>query len=156
MIKTIISDFSKVLLFLNDNSKSGKLNELHQELLEKGSYDFWEYFTLNDELLNYYKSLSPNVGIYIFTSEFIQEHPPVKEKLDPIFKGVYSAARLGVSKIDPEAYKVLIQKIGINPNEAIFVDDTVENIEAAKIAGLKTVLFKDTARAIIEIAQLLD
>ena len=156
MINALISDFSKVLLFKKDDKNSGKLNELHQELLKTGDYDFWNYFTLNTELLDYYVNLSSKIEIYIFTSEYIQEYPPVMEKISPLFKDIFSALRLGVSKSTPEAYTKIASLIQKSPDEIVFVDDTEINIKAAQAAGLVTVHYQDNETAIEELNKIIN
>jgi hypothetical protein len=72
MVKVIISDFSRVLLFPVDKGYLGSLNSLNNELLKSDSnYDFTHHFTLNIELLCYYQTLG--MPVYIFTSVRIQE-----------------------------------------------------------------------------------
>lgn len=47
--------------------------------------------------------------------------------------------------IKPEAaiYEHTLNKLGIQPNEALFIDDRAENIEGAKESGLHALLFRD-------------
>ena len=156
MIKALISDFSKVLCFRKDDPTAGKLNEHHEGLQQKEDYNFWNHFTLNTELLDYYQEISSNIDVYIFTSEYIQEHPPVMEKLKPKFKDIFSAMRLGVSKADPQAYIKLAGLINKSPGEIIFIDDTLPNIQAAKEAGLITVHYHDNESAINKIRRILE
>lgn len=155
MIKALVSDFSKVILFRKDDPTLGKLNEHHEGLQQKGDYDFWNHFTLNTELLDYYQKLSSNIDVYIFTSEYIQEHPPVMKKLKPKFKDIFSAIRLGVSKADPQAYIKLSGLINKSPGEILFIDDTLPNIQAANDAGLITVQYRDNESAMREINEIL-
>ncbi len=153
MIRAVISDLSKVLLFRNDNSKLGQLNDYHEELLKQGNYDFWKYFMLNKELLNFYKKISSKISLYILTSRYIQEYPPLQKELKLISRRVFSAARLGISKNKPELYKKLTGLLRLSPNEIIFVDDFELNIKATKKAGFHTILFKNTILTINKLTQ---
>jgi len=155
MIKALISDFSKVLLFRKDNPELGKLNNYHKELLKKKDYDFWQYFILNTELLDFYKQLSSSLDMYIFTTKYIQEYPPVQKKLKSAFRKIFSAIRLGIKKDKPEAYLKLIDLLKLAPEEILFIDDTQANIEAAKKAGLKTIHFTDTKSIINRLGEIL-
>jgi len=74
MIKAIVSDFSRVLLFPKDKSYQGSLNALHKELSEKPSYNALDFFELNVGLLDFYKSLKDRIPVYIFTSDVIQDY----------------------------------------------------------------------------------
>ena len=141
MIKSIITDFSRVLLFPQDNEYTGRLNQLHQELLEDGDYYFWEHFELNDELLDFYKNISQKIPVYIFTTGCIQEYPQLKQKLDGVFEGIFTATGMEVQKDQKDTYIKLAGMIDVEPGEILYIDDTVKNAEAAKKAGCETIRF---------------
>lgn len=152
MIKTLLFDFSRVLLHPTDQTYTGSLNNLHRELKEDDSYYLFNYFELNQEILDFAKtikdkfkqSLPPSeIKLCIFTTDIIQNDPLIKEKIDPIFDKIYSANELGITKRDPESYKFIADDLGVKPEEIFFTDDTEGNIEAAKEAGLRTYLFVD-------------
>ncbi len=46
-----------------------------------------------------------------------------------------------VRKPDPAAYQALVDGLGEEPSEVVFVDDNAGNVEAAKRFGLRAVLF---------------
>jgi FMN phosphatase YigB (HAD superfamily) len=153
MIKCIVSDFSWVLLFPKDPQYQGRLNSLHVELLAGGDYDFWSYFKLNDELLEYYKTLIDQYSLYIFTAEYIQEYPPVKEIISKVFQKVYIAAEMGTTKSNVKAYENLTARLGVAPDEILFIDDHQENVDAAAQAGWQTILFENTAKTIAAVKE---
>jgi FMN phosphatase YigB (HAD superfamily) len=151
MMKAVISDFSRVLLFPKDDSFHSGLNALNNRLLsENPNYDFWQYFKVNNELLDYYKSL--NIPVYIFTSETVQDHPAIKTLLGSIFKDVFSAKELGLNKKESKSYKYLAQITGHNPNEILYIDDNHDNFSAAEKAGFKAILFKSNDDVIDRLA----
>ncbi len=147
MIKALITDFSKVVLFHKDSSYIGKLNRLHEELLKESDYDIWEHFKLNDDLLSYYKVLSSSLDLYIFTTRYIQEYPPIKSRLEWIFEDVFISTDLWVKKDEKEAYLLLAEKLKLKPEEILFIDDTLGNIEAAKEAWFNTVRYENFKQA---------
>lgn len=57
-------------------------------------------------------------------------------------------------KPEPEIYKHLIQKYNINPNEAVFLDDSMANLEAAKEFGFTTIHVTDIPKALEELRKL--
>ena len=81
--------------------------------------------------------------IYIlsnFSEKALREAAP---ELDYIEKadGAVISCRVGLIKPDPEIYKYLLEKYDVVPEEAVFIDDTEKNIEAARRLGLNTILF---------------
>lgn len=138
MIKTLLFDFSRVLLHPTNNTYVGSLNNLHRELKDNESYYLFNYFELNEELLEFLKTLKGKLEMCIFTTDIIQNDPLIREKIDPVFSKIFSAMELGISKKDPESYKFIAKDLGKNPDEIFFTDDSQSNIEAAKEAGLQT------------------
>jgi HAD superfamily hydrolase (TIGR01549 family) len=155
MIKALLSDFSRVLLFPVDEADKGGLNERYQKLESQGRYDFGQYFRFNHELLDFYQTIGAQIDLYIFTSEFIQQHPAVEAEMKNVFKHIFSAADLGVSKKDPQAYKIIIEKIGLSPAEILYLDDNKVNFDAAKEAGLAVILYESNEQARADIVQAL-
>ena len=158
MITTLISDFSKVLLFVKNKAFNGKLNALNKRLAEEmGDYPFFDYFRLNTELLDFYTLLNKkySISLHIFTTGTIQEKTQLQPFLQPLFRTVFSAHSMRVSKEDPQSYVELAKKVGAKPHEVIFVDDQQVNCDAAQKASMNTVLYSDNETVQKEILQLL-
>ena len=51
----------------------------------------------------------------------------------------------------PESFGIAASRIGVQPQEVIFVDDELRFIEAAQSFGVIGIQFKDTKQAIAEI-----
>ena len=58
------------------------------------------------------------------------------------FDQVVEAARLGVLKPDPEAFRLAAAEIGEDPERCLFVDDLAVNLEGAAATGMQTLLFE--------------
>ncbi len=102
MITTLLFDFSRVLLFPKNSEYQGMLNPLHAGNFTKSDYHFFDYFELNEELLGYLEKIKDKFGLNIFTTGNIQNAPEVRERINPIFKRVFAAGEMGVSKKDPK------------------------------------------------------
>ena len=57
------------------------------------------------------------------------------------FKVVFCSGDEGMAKPDPEAFELTLERLGLKPNEAVFIDDTREHVEAARKLGLQGILF---------------
>ena len=143
MITTLLFDFSRTILFPKDEAYKLGLNRLYGD--EKGRHEFTfdSHFVFNEQLLSYIKTIKDMFGIYIFTSGSVQNDPESRRILDPLFRGIYSAASIGISKADPAAYTYVLEDIGARASETVFIDDLARNIEAARHAGLHTILYED-------------
>jgi len=54
----------------------------------------------------------------------------------------YYSHRIGHRKPNASAFEYVLQKHGLNAAETIFIDDSINNIEAAQQLGLQTVHLK--------------
>ena len=63
-----------------------------------------------------------------------------RERLDGFFNVVVLSCLEGVRKPDAEIYLRTIDRLGVKPAEALFVDDRRENIDAAENLGMKGLL----------------
>ncbi|KAH9942386.1 phosphatase yihX [Epithele typhae] len=58
-----------------------------------------------------------------------------------VFDGVYGSAAIGERKPDRAAYERVLEDADIDPATAVFVDDKLENVEAAKALGIHGIVF---------------
>ena len=156
MIKALLFDFSRVLLFSRDESYTGSLNEKHKSLSQENTYNLLDHFVLNDELLKYLDQIKEKVPLYIFTTDIIQDDPALKVKIDPIFKQIFSANKLGLSKQDPSSYQKLAVQISLPPEEILFIDDQAANVEIAKQAGLEAIQYQNNQQLTTKLDQILN
>lgn len=156
MIKAIVSDFSRVLLFPKDKSYEDSLNGLHRELSKKPNYNPLDHFEFNRELLDLYESLKDKYPVYIFTSDSIQDAPEFQPYLKPIFKDILSAKKMNTDKKTSDAYRLVASSIALDPNEILYIDDMTSNIQAAKTAGLNTFLYGDFEKLKTQIREALN
>ncbi len=60
---------------------------------------------------------------------------------DP-FEPCFLSGEIGLSKPDPEIYERFLQEIGLPPHKIVFIDDSQENVDAAKKLGIDAILFQ--------------
>jgi FMN phosphatase YigB (HAD superfamily) len=49
--------------------------------------------------------------------------------------------QLGMAKPDPEIYRYTLDKLGVQPAETLFIDDKIDNVEAAQALGIQILLY---------------
>jgi epoxide hydrolase-like predicted phosphatase len=57
------------------------------------------------------------------------------------FDVVFCSGDEGIAKPDIKAFELTLERLGVKPNEAVFIDDTREHVEAARKLGLQGILF---------------
>jgi len=141
MIKVLLFDFSRVLLFPKDVAYTGSLNQKHKELSANAGYKIFDHFSLNNELLIFLQGLKDKYNLCLFTTETIQDSPEILPTLNKIFQKIYSGTKLGLSKRESKSYLVIAEDLNLSPEEILFIDDLDSNILAAKNAGLVAVCY---------------
>ncbi len=68
-----------------------------------------------------------------------------------LFDVVVESSRIGVRKPDPRFYEVACEQLGIEPDEAVFLDDLGVNLKPARALGMTTIKVTDPQVAIAEL-----
>lgn len=142
-MKALITDVSKVLLFPKDKTYTGSLNALYKEKVNEPNFQFFDYYELNTELLNFYKSLKPRLQIYILTSDAIQDAQELQPFWSEVIDKIFSASQMGTHKNKPEAYEKVLAEVNLKSNEVVYIDDSEENLDASTEVGLNSILFSN-------------
>jgi 2-haloacid dehalogenase len=96
---------------------------------------------------------TPLYGLTNFSSETF---PLAYERFEFLrwFRGVIVSADVKVIKPDPRIYEILIDRFTIDPKRAVFVDDAVVNVEAARRFGMHGIHFRGPNALRAELAEL--
>jgi len=90
-------------------------------------------------------------NISVFETEAIDE----KNGYD-MFDDLFLSCREGLYKPDLAFYSLAIKRLGVNPEECIFIDDKEKNLPPAQSIGMKTVLFNNPTQAVKEIFDIIN
>lgn len=121
-MRTIIFDFSQVLWF-------------DRELAPfSGGQPVADRYVLNQPVLDLLVQ-QPGQKVIFTASDRVHE-PLLQVQLRPIFHEIFTIKEVGYSKTDSAAYHWLVERLSIEPQEALFVDDSAKNVQAAQQAGL--------------------
>jgi HAD superfamily hydrolase (TIGR01509 family) len=91
------------------------------------------------------EALAGRVRLVAFTNDMAHWFGPDWPGRFPELAGfdqVVEAARLGVLKPDPEAFRRCAAEIGEAPERCLFVDDLAVNLDGAAAVGMQTLLFE--------------
>ncbi|MGZ4693841.1 MAG: HAD-IA family hydrolase [Acidimicrobiales bacterium] len=96
----------------------------------------------------------------LLTNNFIasdgrgMQDSPLGEILS-LFDAVIESSVVGVRKPDPLFYEIACTTLGIEPSEAVFLDDLGVNLKPARLMGMLTIKVTDPAVALAELEQVL-
>jgi putative hydrolase of the HAD superfamily len=106
---------------------------------------------LISELKKTYKTaILSNVG----TNQILDNLLSAEEQT--LFDAFIFSYQVGVIKPDPKIYKIALEKLGIEPQEAVFTDDVPRNVEAAKALGIQGIVYEDSHQFKQALEQVLD
>jgi putative hydrolase of the HAD superfamily len=74
-----------------------------------------------------------------------------KLPVDEIFHVVVDSAFVGTRKPEPRIYEITLERLGVDPQAALLLDDIEANCTAARELGINAVWFRETDQAIGEV-----
>ncbi len=102
-------------------------------------------YYLNDELIDFIKELKNKdykIALLSNNSSKLRE-VLIKDGISDLFDVVVISAEVGCQKPQPKIFDILFKKLELEPNEVVFIDDTLKSLEGADKIGYIPVLFKD-------------
>ncbi|MCA1832797.1 MAG: HAD family phosphatase [Actinobacteria bacterium] len=110
--------------------------------------DLWGNVRKNEEMLETVRAIAPHYKVGMLTNN-VKEWTEWRDAYPvEIFDVIVDSCEVGMRKPDPEIYHLTCKQLGVEPNEAAFVDDIPANVEAAADLGLHAILFTHTAEVI--------
>jgi epoxide hydrolase-like predicted phosphatase len=117
--------------------------------------DVWREYLgmLNVELADYFRSLRPRYQTAIISNSFVgaREKEVEHYQFDTICDFIIYSHEVGLRKPDPRIFELACERLGLRPEEIIFVDDHHEVYASAEAMGIHCIEFKDNAQTIADI-----
>jgi len=142
----------------SDEHWDSVMKRLKRPASELGSIrdEFFAGDILDRTLLDYLRSLRGKYKTGLISNawgdlrDFI-----VREKFDDAFDKMIISSEVGAAKPEPKIFQIALEQFGVKPNEAVFVDDFLINIEGCEKVGMKGIHFKDPESALKQLKKLL-
>ncbi|WP_407570462.1 HAD family hydrolase [Deinococcus altitudinis] len=74
--------------------------------------------------------------------------------LDGPLLAFFTSCYLGLAKPNPAIYRLALDLAGVQPGQAVMIDDRLQNVEAARSVGMQAIQFKDAAQLQAELEEL--
>ncbi len=97
-------------------------------------------------------------NIYLLTNypeEMFALHSKTQFDFLEYVDGMIVSSHVKLTKPDRRIYECLLKKYSLNPGECVFLDDRPDNIKAAELLGLQTILVTGQSEAIDSLGRLL-
>lgn len=110
----------------------------------------WNAILLNfrESSLQFLDSIRPKYKIFLLSNTNCIHHTSFskiffnknrEKSFEKYFDKVFYSFEIGLRKPDGICYDWVLKEIGVDPGKTLFIDDSYQNIEAAKKVGLQTV-----------------
>jgi HAD superfamily hydrolase (TIGR01549 family) len=136
--------------------------QLHLALSDEQAHeymrDFWTWYcgTLDQELFDWFAARRGRFRTGIVSNS----GPGAREAerhhgFEAITDDIVYSHEVGLAKPDPEIYALAARRLGVEPQEIVFLDDSQRCVDGARAAGWHAVLHVDTATSITELEALI-
>ena len=120
--------------------------------IEKGQY------VRNEPLINFIRSQKPHYKIGLLSNvgeDFFESLFSAKER-EELFDAAVLSNSVGVTKPSRAIYEIAAKKLGVLPEECIFIDDIQANVEGANAVGMTGILFTSNHQLDVDLRELLE
>lgn len=121
-----------------------------------------EYYSddsLHPSVVAAIRSLRGRYRVALLTNAFPGHADSLRQRhgFDPRteFDLYVNSAEVGMAKPDPAIYQLTLDRLGVRPEETIFIDDHVRNTDAAHLLGIHPIVCADVETALADLAALL-
>jgi epoxide hydrolase-like predicted phosphatase len=118
--------------------------------------DFWAGDKLDTALIALIQSLRPRYQTAILSNAWSDAREMFSRLfgLDQAFDLLIISAEEGLTKPDPRIYQLTAERLGVQPAEAVFVDDFIENVQGARAVGMHAIHYQPGLDVRAELAKL--
>ncbi len=121
--------------------------------------DIWrEYLgAANTDLIQYARRLRPRYRTGILSNSFVgaREREQAAYGFEDLVDEIIYSHECGMSKPDPRIYALACERLGVEPAQMVFLDDSEPCVQGARRAGIHAVLYQDNSQAVSDIEDLL-
>ena len=103
--------------------------------------------TINDLKHSYKVGLLSNIGRG-WIDDFFDKH-----QLHDLFDAVVLSGEVGIVKPQPQIYEMIAERLNVEPDECVFIDDSPENCAGADAVGMKAIHYKTNDQCLAELQE---
>jgi epoxide hydrolase-like predicted phosphatase len=131
--------------------------DLSQEEVEQLARDFWQGDDLDGDLVAYIRGLRPQFQTGLISNAWLELREMLENHwhIDDAFDDLVISAEVGMAKPDPAIYRLALERLNVEADRAVFVDDFSQNIAAAAEIGMHAVHFASPDQAMADVNQLI-
>ncbi|MFI1920077.1 HAD family hydrolase [Nocardia sp. NPDC020380] len=130
-----------------------------QQIADAVITDMWKQYlgVANTELIDYVARLRPRFRTGLLSNSFVgaRQRESAAYGFEELVDEIVYSHEVGMTKPDPEIYLLACRRLGVEPGEAVFVDDSEMAVTGAESVGITAILHESNARTISTLDALL-
>jgi epoxide hydrolase-like predicted phosphatase len=133
--------------------KFSEVYGINQIQVQELRNDVWEQYQLNVELAEFFRKQRPRYKTAILSNAMPGARRRESEQFhfDEMTDLIIYSYEEHVAKPDQRIFEITCERLNVEPEEVIFLDDVEANVAAAREFGIHAILFQNTAQAIADI-----
>jgi epoxide hydrolase-like predicted phosphatase len=119
---------------------------------------FWSGDRMDAQLVDYVRGLKEHYRTALLSNAWSDLRAYLENhwKIADAFDLMVISAEVGLAKPDQRIYQLILERLKVPAQAAIFLDDMLENVEAARSVGLTGIHFRSADQAMTELEQILN
>lgn len=116
---------------------------VHSSEIDSVRAEFFRGDRLDTSLLDYIRTLKKNYTTAVLSNALSNLRSLIFDDwaIGDAFHRLFISAEIGLVKPDPAIYYYTLEQLSFEPYEAIFIDDSQENVEAARRIGMHAIQY---------------
>ena len=134
-----------------------KLGLKSAEEMEAFLQEFFAADALDTELLGYIRRMHGRYKTALLSNAWANLAEMLHDRwhIDDCFDVTVISALVGLTKPDPAIYHLTLSQLQVAPQEAVFIDDSAQNVEAAAALGIHAIQFTTREAVLTQLEELL-
>lgn len=118
--------------------------------------EFFAGDIIDHTILDYLRSIRPKYKTGLISNAWSGlRNYILHEKFEDAFDTMIISSEVATAKPSEKIFHIALKKLEVSPNEVVFVDDFIENIEACQKVGMHGIHFRDVESAMKQLKALL-
>lgn len=114
---------------------------------------FWSVDEVNHELVDLIPKLRPGYKIGLLSNAWddLRQVLNTRIPIGHLFDDLVISAEVGMGKPDLRIFRLSVDRLGVQPQEAVFIDDVMANVEAARTIGLNAIHYQNNPQLLADL-----
>jgi epoxide hydrolase-like predicted phosphatase len=126
-----------------------------QEQLDAFLLDYWNVYLgiPNEEMMAFFKGLRPRYRSALLSNSGVGARREEQQRyhFDEMTDLIIYSHEEGVEKPDQHIFAITCERLGMQPEELVFLDDAVLNVAGAREYGIHAILYQNNTQAIMDV-----